>query len=145
MAQEVATLGAIPAMTPEAIDYVSQLEKTFRELPQIEIKTTNTIHGGMYARTVKIPAGCMITGALIKIATMLIISGDVVMFVGKDTWKFKGYHVLPAEPGRKQAFAAVKDTWLTMLFPTAAKTVTEAECEFTDESDMLLSRLSKGE
>ena len=49
-------------------------------------------------------------------------------------------HVLAGQPGRKQAFVAHAETWLTMSFKTEARTVAEAEAEFTDEAEHLGSR-----
>ncbi len=51
-----------------------------------------------------------------------------------------GYTVFSASAGRKQAMVALTDTYLTMLFPTDAKTVDEAERAFTDEYDLLVTR-----
>jgi hypothetical protein len=82
----------------------------------------------------------MITGALIKIPTVLIISGAVVIYLDGAAQELHGYHVFAASAGRKQAFVALADTDLTMLFPTAAKTLEAAERAFTDETDLLMSR-----
>ena len=41
------------------------------ECPQVAIQTTHHFHAGLYSRTIRIPAGVMITGALIKIPTLL--------------------------------------------------------------------------
>lgn len=135
-----ATRSAIAPMTPEAIDKVRQLEARTAELEQVEIPTDHVLHGGMYARTIKIPAGVLLTGAHIKRATMLVISGHVTVFVGAGTIEINGYQVLPASAGRKQAFLAHADTFVTMLFPSEAASVEAAENEFTDEADRLLSR-----
>ena len=135
-----ATRSAIAAMTPEAIDKVRQLEARTAELEQVEIPTDHVLHGGMYARTIKIPAGVLLTGAHIKRSTMLVISGHVTVFVGDGSIEITGYQVLPASAGRKQAFLAHTDTFVTMLFPSEAATVEAAENEFTDEADRLLSR-----
>ena len=135
-----ATRSAIAPMAPEAIDKVRQLEARTAELEQVEIPTDHVLHGGMYARTIKIPAGVMLTGALIKRATMLVISGHVTVFVGAGTIEINGYQVLPASAGRKQAFLAHADTFVTMLFPSEAASIEAAENEFTDEADRLLSR-----
>ena len=136
-----ATRSAIAPMTPEAIDKVRQLETCTAELEQVEIPTDHVLHGGMYARTIKIPAGVLLTGAHIKRATMLVISGHVTVFVGAGTIEINGYQVLPASAGRKQAFLAHADTFVTMLFPSEAASIEAAENEFTDEADRLLSRL----
>lgn len=134
----------IAPMTPAAIDKVRQLEAGLMGLPQVEIATAHLLHGGMYARTIRIPAGVVLTGALIKRATVLIVNGTCTMFVGDDTLTLHGYRVLPASAGRKQVFLAHEDTDLTMLFPSRAGSVAEAEAEFTDETDLLLSRRSDG-
>ena len=131
----------IPVMSERAIAKVRELETEAAKLPQVPIDTGHIIHGGMYARMVFIPADVLITGVQAKPATMLIVQGDVLAYIGDSgAVRFEGYNVLPAAAGRKQAFLALADTWLTMLFPTDAKTVEEAERQFTDETDLLASR-----
>lgn len=132
-------------MSPEAVDKVRQLEASLMSLPQVAIRTEHLIHAGLYARTVRIPAGAVLTGALIKRATVLIVSGEATVFTGGDTLELSGFHVLPGSAGRKQAFMARAETCLTMLFPSAAASVTEAEAEFTDEAHLLLSRHGAGQ
>lgn len=130
----------LPAMSEDAIGMVRRAEVALRELPQAPLHTSHLFHAGMYHRTVCIPAGAGMTGALIKIATTLTISGDATVFTGSGKQRLVGYHVLPGSAGRKQAFIAHADTYLTMSFATSAKTVAEAEDEFTDEGALLLSR-----
>jgi hypothetical protein len=129
----------IPAMSADAIGQVRRLESEAIQRQQIPIATSHVLHGGMYARTILIPAGVLITGVLVKVATMLIIQGDATVYVGDGEMRFTGYMPLTASAGRKQAFAAHADTYLTMIFPTAAKTVDDAERQFTDEFDLLAS------
>jgi hypothetical protein len=130
----------IPAMADEAIARVRELEQWTRTLPQVAVETEHVLHAGMYARTIRIPAGVVLTGVLIRVPTMLVVSGHVTVFVGEGTVEIAGYHVIAASARRRQAFLAHKDTWLTMVFPTRAKTVEEAEEEFTEEVDLLMSR-----
>lgn len=132
---------SIPAMSDAEIQNVCNLEDIALDLEQVSIDTEHTIHGGMYARTIRIPAGTVLTGALIKIATLLIVFGDVDVYIGASVRRFKGYNVIPASQNRKQAFYAIADTYLTMVFPTKAKNVKDAEQEFTDEYHLLLSHL----
>lgn len=129
----------IKAMSVDSINLVRRFEEVALEQPQINLEIIHTFHAGIYARTVLIPAGVLITGALIKIPTCLIVSGTVKVFTGEASHTLCGYNVLSAEAGRKQVFLALKDTTLTMMFATKAKTVEEAEAEFTDEFDMLQS------
>lgn len=134
----------IAAMTPVAIDAVRRLEAAARGLPperRASIATGHVIHGGMYARTIRVPAGAAITGALVEVATILVIDGDTLVHVGDEApLRLAGRHVVPASAGRKQAFVALADTHITMMFPTAARTVEEAERAFTAEADRLGSR-----
>lgn len=130
----------IPAMSDTAIGRVRDLETEAAKQPQTSIDTHHAFHAGLYARTIRIPASVMITGALIKVATTLIVSGDAIMYTESGSARLTGYYVLAARAHRKQAFLALTDTYLTMLFATEAKTVAEAEAEFTDEADLLMSR-----
>lgn len=130
----------IPSMSAVAIDKVREFENMALRLPQADLGTRHLIHAGMYARTIMIPAGVSLTGALITIPTVLVISGHVIINTGDGLMELSGYHILPASANRKQAFLTKSDTYLTMIFATSAKTVSDAECEFTDESDKLMSR-----
>ncbi|MBS0323587.1 MAG: hypothetical protein JSR19_07015 [Proteobacteria bacterium] len=130
---------SIPATPPAALDAVYRFEEALGSLPQIDMPTQHVIHAGLYARTITVPAGCAITGALIKRTTLLVINGDATVFTGQGNARLKGYNVLPASAGRKQAFLAHEDTHITMIFPTCATSVEEAEREFTDEHDLLMS------
>ncbi len=132
----------IPAMTPSDIDKVRRFEAHAMEEEQVAIGTLHLLHGGMYARTIRIPAGVKLTGALIKIATILVVSGDALVFMGDSAVRITGYNTLAASANRKQAFVALVDTDLTMIFPSQAVSVAEAEDQFTDEADMLFSRKS---
>jgi hypothetical protein len=137
---ELAVRSTIPAMSPRAIANVRELEARVLALPQTPIETHHAFHAGVYARTIMAPAGTLLTGALIKIATLLILDGDADVYLDGESRRFTGYHVLPASAGRKQAFVTHADTHLTMLFATQAKTVEDAERAFTDEADLLGSR-----
>jgi len=140
MAELALAATRIARMSPGSIDQVRRLESAALALPQVPIETTHVLHAGLYARTVRVPAGVLLTGALIKIATLVIIEGDVLVHLDEGSLRLRGHHVLPAAAGRKQAFIAMAETHITMIFPTAARSVTEAEQEFTDEAETLASR-----
>lgn len=130
----------IGAMSSDAIAAVYRLEAETENLPQIELETHHALHAGLYARTIKVPAGVLTVGALIKIATMLIVSGKGVVYIGGEAVEVDGYRVIEGEAGRKQAWLSIDDTCITMIFPTAASSIEEAEAEFTDEADRLMTR-----
>lgn len=129
----------VPAMNDASIQRVKEIENVLMAFPQIELDTDHVIHGSMYARTITMPKGTVLSGALIKVPTMLIINGHCRVFVGNDTINVEGYNVLAASANRKQAFLALEDTSLTMIFNTDADTVKAAEIEFTDEHELLMS------
>lgn len=130
----------ITAMSEYAIDNVRRLEDVTVTMPQEDITTWHILHGDMYARTIKIPAGTLLTGALIKVPTLLIVNGDVTVYANETEMRIVGHRILPASGNRKQAFIAHQDTDLTMIFTSMAGSIEEAEEEFTDEADRLMSR-----
>lgn len=140
MSDLISQANMIRSMSSEAIDKVRALEDITAQMAQVDISTWHVLHGGMYSRTIEIKAGVVLTGALVKVPTVLAISGDVSFLADDQEVRVKGYAVIPANPNRKQAFIAHEDTWLTMSFATQATTVEDAEDEFTEEADRLMSR-----
>lgn len=129
----------IPAMSTSNVEKVLALEVFTKQLPQVDIPTQHIIHGGMYARTIMIPPGVLLTGVLIKLATLVIINGDVLVYVGDQSKRMTGYNIFAASAHRKQAFVTETETVVTMIFPTHSKSVQEAEAEFTDDQESLMS------
>jgi hypothetical protein len=139
MNEIVAAGKRLPTMNEEEIVKVRKLETLLAGFPQVDLETQHIIHGGTYSRTIMIPAGAALTGALLKIPTTLVVSGRVTVFIGDKTIDLDGFNVLPASTGRKQAFYAHTDTWLTMFCATEAHTLEDIEAEMTDEVDLLSS------
>ncbi len=131
---------ALLATSPAALERIRRLERLNLERPQKSVLTRHMLHAGMYARTITIEAGDLLTGALIKIPTLLILDGDATVVTGADRAHLIGHHVLAGLAARKQAFLAHAETSLTMVFPTQARSIEEAEAEFTDEAHALFSR-----
>lgn len=128
---------ALPPSTGAEVAAVRAMESAMAEMEQAPIHTHHLVHAGMYARTIKMPAGCCLTGALIKIPTMLIVNGRCTVTTGGKLVELYGYKILAGFAGRKVAFYAHEETDLTMLFPTASRAVAEIEAEFTDETELL--------
>jgi hypothetical protein len=133
-------IATLPATTPEMVEALVALEDKMIGREPVELPTEHVIHAGMYARTIAMPAEMVLTGALIKRATLVVVTGSAAILVGDQWLKLEGYNVIPASAGRKQVFVSYSTVIITMLFPTQAKTVEEAEREFTDDADRLLSR-----
>lgn len=130
----------IPAMSDEAIAKAREFEEILKQAPQLTFETQHVIHAGMYARTMRLPAGHALVGALLKVPTILIVNGDCVGYIGDEIVQLTGHCVLAASAKRKQVFVANTDTWLTMLLNTDLTDVELIENYFTDESDALASR-----
>ncbi len=130
----------IKPMDERAIAYVRSIESSMMSMDQVQMPVHHTIHGGVYTRSVRIPVGVMLAGALIRVPTTIIVNGDVTVWANHQTMRVRGYRVLIGSVGRKQVFVAHDDTDMTMMFATAATSVDEAEREFTDEWELLMSR-----
>lgn len=130
----------LPATMPKMIDALKALDEQLIGHEPVELPTEHVIHAGMYVRTIAMPAGMVLTGALIKRATLVIVTGSAAVLVGEDWLRLEGYNVLPASAGRKQVFVSYSSVIISMAFPTEARTVEDAEREFTDDADRLLSR-----
>ncbi len=131
---------AIPAMSPLSIAKVRKLtDLSLANLPQYPFVTEHRLHAGIYARTVTLPGGSLATGVLVKVPTILILCGDLVVYMGEGEppLQVNGQRVLLGSAGRKQAFLSASEFTMTMCFATKAKTVAEAEAEFTDEVALL--------
>ena len=143
---EIALRTAITAMRPEAIDLVYRLEAINLARPQTELRFEHDFHAGVYARTMIVPdlpkgQCCLITSAFIRIPTLLIAQGEALFYIGEDEpLTLTGSSIVQAAAGRKHACLAQANFRITMIFATSAKTIEEAEEEFTNEAYMLQSR-----
>ena len=131
---------ALPAMSDHEIGLVENLAEASLAFEQKKVLTYHVLHGGIYTRTILIEADTTLTGVKIKIPTTLVLSGHAKVFNGSEVVELVGHHVIPASAGRQQAFEAIGDTWLSMSFPTDATTIEDAEAQFTDTPERLLSR-----
>ena len=121
-------------LTPEQNNILCEMAKyAIEHCDEVDIPLEHFIHEGVYYRTCFVPKDVPIIGALVKIPTTVIVSGNCYVTLGNTVGRLEGYHVIKAEAGRRQAFRAITDTYITMCFRTDSKDVKEAEQEFTDE------------
>lgn len=123
---------------PEAIDKVAKLATALKQLPQVTFITEHMLHGGLYTRTVRLPPGTVCAAVLIKVTTVLILVGDCEVWSNDELIHAHGYSVLPGSAGRKIAFVTRSPVCMSMMFPTTATTVDEAQKQFTDEHELLV-------
>ena len=137
--QELALID-VPCMTVAQVAKTRAFAEYLKTQPQAAIPTSHVIHAGMYHRTCMIPKGCAVTGALIKLDTVMTFHGDAHVYTGEEFVHLTGYRVLAAAAGRAQVVIANEDTHVTMSFPTTNTTVEACEEQFTDEYEQLGSR-----
>ncbi len=132
------------ALAPPSQESLAKIEIVHQALLQIhdvEISTEHVLHAGMYARTIRLEAGVVMVGSLIKVATILIIHGSTSLYAGGDEFvALEGFNILPGYAGRKGMFVTHGPVQMTMLFSTQATTVEEAENEGFAEAEALQSR-----
>lgn len=122
------------------VSNLKEIEKKMLTKEQIKLLTIHSLYNGVYTRTILLKENEVICGALIKIPTTLIINGNIQVSDGDSVIDIVGFDVFLCEPNRKQLMKANGNTSITMLFKTDAKTIEEAEQEFTDDFLSLVSR-----
>lgn len=125
--------------TPETVDKVNQLAGAIKtRLEPCPFVTEHMIHGGIYTRTVRLPANTVCAAVLINPPTTLIVVGSVDIYTNGELSHVDGATVMKGSAGRKIAFTTHSDVFMSMQFRTDAKTVEEAQREFTDEHELLV-------
>jgi len=123
-----------------SIDKINALEREILAAPQVDLQTKNEIFAGMIARTIRIPAGTVLTGATHKTDHINILIGDITVSTDEGMRRLTGYNVLPTKAGAKRAGFAHADTMWTTICKTNLTNLAEIEDELVEESDRLQSR-----
>jgi selenocysteine-specific translation elongation factor len=145
MSEALVVGNALPPTPPDIIAKIVAVETKMRKSEDtLQVTTEHVFHAGMYSRTIRVAAMMAFTSVLIKIPTILIVNGKCCVFAGSRWHTLEGYNVIPASAGRKQIYVTLGPTEITMLFPSDAKTVAEAESQFTDEVESLFTRRHEG-
>ena len=69
----------LPACSPEDLDETMRMRDVVAKMPQYDFPTEYFFHGGMYVRTVKMPASSILCGAVIKVPTLVTVAGDCIV------------------------------------------------------------------
>ena len=137
---QIQDINTMPVMSEEHLALATKAEEVVRTFHKTLCCTQHTLHAGMYSRTLFIPKGTTVVGVIIKVPTTLVIHGNLNVFLGKSVKNYEGYHIVAAPANRKQVVHAIEDSYVTLSFPTTAKTIEDAEREMSDESHRLQSR-----
>lgn len=119
---------------------IERLESLVLQLPQVDLRTEQALSGGVYARTIHIPAGTVLTGATHKKDHINVVIGDITVSTDDGMKRLTGYHVIPTKAGMKRAGFAHADTVWTTLCATELDDFAAIEDELVVESDRLQTR-----
>lgn len=119
---------------------VERLEQIVLSAPQVDLRTTHSLSGGVYARTIHIPAGTVLTGATHKKDHINVVFGDITVTTDTGPVRLTGHHVLPTKAGSKRAGFAHADTVWTTICHTELTDIEAIEDELVEESTLLQTR-----
>lgn len=121
-------------------DRVSQLEAMVLTAPQVDLQTQHKLSGGMYARTIFIPAGTVLTGATHKRDHINVMVGDITVSTDEGMRRLIGFNVLETKAGMKRCGFAHADTQWTTISRTDLVVIEDIEDELVVESERLQTR-----
>jgi len=119
---------------------VERLEFAILQTPQVDLKTTHALSGGVYARTIHIPAGTVLTGASHKKDHIDIMQGDITVSTDDGMRRLIGQHVLESKAGNKRVGFAHSDTTWTTICQTNLTDLNDIEAELVEEPEKLQTR-----
>lgn len=132
-----------PLMGEEARRQVECLQEAGLSLPPEHKAVFETLHhlkGGIYARTIAIPAGHWLVGAVHKKDHINVVAGDISVLTEEGVKRITGFHVLPTTAGVKRAGYAHATTYWTTLVRTDETALDAIEDDITTEGPLLQSR-----
>ena len=110
------------------LDKVEALESLILQVPQVDLQTKHELSGGVYARTIFIPAGTVLTGARHKKDHVNIVFGDITV---------------STDDGMKRVGFAHSDTAWTTVCQTGLTDIEAIEEELVEEAERLQTRTLK--
>lgn len=122
------------------ISDVTRLEKIILSALQVDLMTEHSLSGGVYARTIYLDAGCVLTGATHKKDHINIVVGDITVTTDKGPLRLTGHHVLETKAGAKRAGVAHAKTVWTTVCATDKTDLHEIEDDLVLEADRLQTR-----
>ena len=131
---------AVRSALTESREAVQRLEREVLKLPQVDLQTKHCVSGRMYARTIFIPAGTVLTGATHKRDHINILQGDISVSTDEGMKRLTGQHVLPTKAGMKRAGYAHADTTWTTICQTDETDIPAIEADLVIEHEMLQTR-----
>ena len=119
---------------------IFRLQKSLREMPQLELPTSHHFADGMYARVVSRPAGTLIVGRIHKKEHFYVVAaGRVAVTDGEGkAVEYPCGTVLVSKPGTKRAVLALEDSVCLTVHRTDKTTPEEIEAEVVEAEENAL-------
>ena len=134
------TSAIMDVMESSSYEKIRKLESIMEECPQVDLNTTHVIYGGMYARSITIPADVTLTGAIHNLDMINIMQGDITVTTDDGMKRLTGHHVFPSKAGTKRVGYAHSETIWTTVMPTNETDLDKIEQEATPEYLRLQTR-----
>lgn len=119
---------------------VGRLEAEVAKLQQVDLGTTHALAGGVYARTILIPAGVVLTGARHKKDHINVMQGDISVSTDDGVKRLTGQHVITTKAGMKRAGYAYADIVWTTLCHSELTDIEAIEADLVEEPERLQTR-----
>lgn len=98
---------------------VHRLEDALRSVPQVDCPIRHHFAPGIYAREITIPKGTVLTGAIHKQESLVVLSAGRLRLVTDDgTVEISAPYTLTCKAGAKNAALALEDSVWTNFFAT---------------------------
>lgn len=112
---------------------MSLAQEEMKKLPQVNIEAKHVFVNGMCTRTIMIPKGTTLIGAIHLTDHVNIMCGDITIYSEMGQHRLTGYHVIPSESGTKRMGFAHEDTCWTTILKTDLTSAQEVEKLLTAE------------
>ena len=126
----------------KAREQIEQAEQALLTFPQVVLETWHHFADGLVARTIMIPAGTVLTGAVHKAEHLNVCFGDIDVMTDAGMQRLTGYHVIPSLPGTKRIGRTYSDTlWTPVhLNPGNERDIAKLEDALVEDAHRLQSR-----
>ena len=124
-------------------DKIDEYERILGQQPQVDLNTTHVLSGEIYSRTIFIPAGVSLVGAIHKKDHINIMVGDITVTTDTGMKRLTGYNVFPTKAGIRRVGFAHQDTYWTSVIHTKETELEKIEEDITPDSHKLQTRKLK--
>jgi hypothetical protein len=130
----------IEVFTNPTKEKIENYEALLAKREQVDLQVLQTAFEGVYTRTIFIPAGVSLVGAVWNKDHTNIMCGDITVTTDEGMKRLVGYNVFCTKAGMKRVGYAHCPTYWTSVVHTNETDITKIEDEITLESNKLQTR-----